>query len=92
MRTFFIVAGDGVARGEIAHEWIGRTLTVPFYGLKLDGTDDCVSIPDLPDFHFGTDRDFSVEICVRNFGWPVARCSFQTKNQRKKPIPVFPFC
>ena len=69
MRVFFIVAGDGVPRGEIPHEWAGRTLAVPPYGLQLDGADDCVSIPDSPAFRFGTDGDFTVEISVQTSGW-----------------------
>ena len=89
IRTFFIVAGDGVPRGEIPHEWIRRTLTVPPYALKLDGTDDCVSIPDLPDFHFGADRDFSVEICVKTSGWSGSPVLFANKNSANETNPGF---
>ena len=90
MRVFFIVAGDEVPRGrEVPHEWAERTLTVPPYGLKLDGSDDCVSIPDSPDFHFGADRDFSIEICVKTSGWSGTPVLFANKDCANDANPGF---
>ncbi len=89
MRTFFIVAGDGVPRGEIPNAWIRRTLAVPPYALRLDGTDDCVAVPDSPDFHFGADRDFSVDICVKTSGWSGSPVLFSNKNSADDTGPGF---
>jgi hypothetical protein len=91
MRTFFIVAGDGVPRGEISHQWIGRTLAVPPCAIQLDGTEDCISIPDIPGFHFGADQDFSVEICVKTNGWSGAPVLFADKNSANESNPGFAF-
>jgi arylsulfatase A-like enzyme len=91
MRVFFIVAGDDVPRGEIPHEWTERTLAVPPYGLKLDGADDCVSIPDSPVFHFGTDGDFTIEICVQTSGWSGSPVLFSNKNSADETSPGIAF-
>jgi hypothetical protein len=65
MRTFFIVSGDNVPHREIGHDWVQKTCVVPPYGIRLDGKDDCIRIPDASQYHFGSGQDFTVEFLMR---------------------------
>ena len=91
MRTFFIITGDDVPRGEIPHEWINKSFRVPPYGLRLNGAGDHVVIPDRADYHFGSGQDFTVELCIRTVGWAGAPVLFANKDMRDKKSPGFAF-
>ncbi|RPH91930.1 MAG: DUF4983 domain-containing protein [Calditrichaeota bacterium] len=91
MRTFFIITGDGVPRGEIPHDWVIKSFRVPPYGLQLNGAGDHVAIPDRADYHFGSDQDFTVELCIRTAGWSGSPVLFANKDMRNKKNPGFAF-
>jgi hypothetical protein len=84
MRTFFIISGDSVPRGEIPHDWINKSFRVPSYGLRLNGAGDHVAIPDRADYHFGSGQDFTVELCIRTAGWSGAPVLFANKDMGNK--------
>jgi hypothetical protein len=90
MRTFFIVAGEGVPQKQIAHEWAQRTLPVPLSALALGG-DGCVAIPDLPELRFGSGQDFTVELCVNTSGWSGQPALLANKDLRDDRNPGFAF-
>ena len=91
MRTFFIITGDDVSRGEIPHDWINKSFRVPPYGLRLNGAGDHVEIPNHADYHFGSGQDFTVELCIRTVGWSGAPVLFANKDMRNKKNPGFAF-
>jgi hypothetical protein len=91
MRTFFIISGNDVPRGEIPHDWINKSFRVQPYGLRLNGAGDHVAIPDRADYHFGTDQDFTVELCIRTTGWSGAPVLFTNKDMSNKKNPGFAF-
>jgi hypothetical protein len=91
MRTFFIIAGDGVPKGEIKHDWIRKTRNVPPYGIQLDGKDDCIGIPDGSHLHFGSGQDFTVEFCVKASGWSGQPVVIGNKDMNDGKNPGFAF-
>jgi hypothetical protein len=91
MRTFFIISGDEVPRGEIPHDWINKSFLIPPYGLRLNGSGDYVAIPDRADYHFGSGQDFTVELCIRTAGWSGTPVLFADKDMGNKKNPGFAF-
>jgi hypothetical protein len=91
MRTFFIVSGDGVPRGEMGHDWISKTFDVPPYGIRLDGRDDRIEMRDGPQYRFGSDSDFTVEFCIRTSGWTGRPVMIGNKDMDDEKNPGFAF-
>jgi hypothetical protein len=87
MHVFVIVGGQNIPVKEISREWQITARTVPRYGLKLNGTDEYISIADKPLFRFGSAQDFSIEFCIKTPGWAgtpvlIGNKNWQSKNSR----------